>query len=275
MWPLSILRRMVRPLHQDILKALYLAMIPVARCMLRSGIGFREFSKIGKIAFVKVATEDYGIRGRPTNISRVAVMTGLTRKEVKKLRNDVAENIEYLKFSSPPSEVLSYWHTAPEFLTHDAKPKILPFDGEGVSFSALVKLRAGDIPPGAMRTELLRVGAVEQNSEGMLEAKKRSFVPNGVDDRLVEGLYAMWGLADTVSFNSNPVAPLSSRYQQVAESYNIDPAVLPAFEQEARQKLQGYSDDFMNFLAENELSTAGSDRHGATVGAGFYFFRNK
>ena len=60
-------------------------MIPVARCMLQSGIGLREFSKISKIAFIKVATADYGIRGRPTNISRVAVMTDLTRKEVKKV----------------------------------------------------------------------------------------------------------------------------------------------------------------------------------------------
>lgn len=266
---------MVGGLQKNILKALYLAMIPVARCMLRSGIGLREFSKISKIAFIKVATEDYGIRGRPTNISRVAVMTGLTRKEVKKLRNDDADNIEYLKFSSPPAEVLSHWHTATEFLTHDAKPKILPFEGEAVSFTSLVKLRAGDIPPGAMRTELLRVGAVEQNSEGMLEAKKRTFVPNGVDDRLVEGLYAIWGLADTVSFNSNPVAPEDSRFQQIAESYNIDPTVLPVLEQVARQKLQGYSDDFMNFLAENELNAAGADRDGITVGAGFYFFRNE
>jgi hypothetical protein len=69
---------MVGAVQQKILKALFLVMIPVARCMLRPGIGFREFSKIGKIVFVKAATKDYGVRGRSTNISRVAVMTGLT-----------------------------------------------------------------------------------------------------------------------------------------------------------------------------------------------------
>lgn len=109
------------------------------------------------------------------------------------MRADDAENIGYLTFSSPPAKVLVHWHNAPELLTPDAKPKILPFEGEAVSFTNLVKLQAGDIPPGAMRTELIRVGAVEQHSDGMLEAKKRSFVTTGVDERLVEGLYAIWG----------------------------------------------------------------------------------
>ena len=66
---------------------MYGVMPSICRLLLRHEIGFREFSDLAKAAFVQVATEDYGIRGRPTNISRVAVMTGLTRKEVKRLRD--------------------------------------------------------------------------------------------------------------------------------------------------------------------------------------------
>ena len=72
-----------RQIHSVIL----LVLRPIARLLLRGGIGYREFSEISKTAFVQVATKDYGLRGRPTNISRVAVMTGLTRKEVRRIRD--------------------------------------------------------------------------------------------------------------------------------------------------------------------------------------------
>jgi len=74
---------MQNTMQRQILNALLVALRPLARALLRAGIGYREFAEISKSAFVDIATKDYGLRGRPTNISRVAVMTGLTRKEVR------------------------------------------------------------------------------------------------------------------------------------------------------------------------------------------------
>ncbi|MCZ6809330.1 MAG: DUF6502 family protein, partial [Proteobacteria bacterium] len=60
-------------IQRQILDALLVALRPLARALLRAGIGYREFAEISKTAFVGIATKDYGLRGRPTNISRVAV----------------------------------------------------------------------------------------------------------------------------------------------------------------------------------------------------------
>ncbi|MBT8088565.1 MAG: hypothetical protein KJO46_11040, partial [Gammaproteobacteria bacterium] len=60
-------------------KALLSILTPLARLCLRYGRGYREFQDLAKAAFVKVASEDYGVHGRPTNASRIAAMTGLTR----------------------------------------------------------------------------------------------------------------------------------------------------------------------------------------------------
>ena len=65
---------------QQILQAFLVMLKPIARLLLRYNIGFREFAEVLKVAMVDVATSEYGIRGRPTNISRVAVMTGLKEK---------------------------------------------------------------------------------------------------------------------------------------------------------------------------------------------------
>ena len=68
---------MQNDIQRQILSAFLVALRPIAKILLRFGIGFREFAEISKTAFVDVASREYGLRGRPTNISRVAVMTGL------------------------------------------------------------------------------------------------------------------------------------------------------------------------------------------------------
>ena len=72
--------------------ALRLLFRPIARIMLRAGINWQELADVCKATYVEVATEDFGIRGRPTNISRVAILTGLTRREVRRLRNLLQEH---------------------------------------------------------------------------------------------------------------------------------------------------------------------------------------
>jgi hypothetical protein len=53
-------------------------LLPVIRFLLKHGITWSEFGEISKEAYVKAARDDYGIQGRPTNNSRVAMMTGLS-----------------------------------------------------------------------------------------------------------------------------------------------------------------------------------------------------
>jgi hypothetical protein len=192
-------------IQRKILDALLTALRPIARALLRAGIGFREFDEIAKTAFVDVATKDYGLRGRPTNISRVAVMTGLTRKEVRRLRDKAAagQGTSVVR-ATPMATILHRWFTETEFLGASGKPAELPFDGPGVTFSTLVRRYGGDIPPGAMRTELKRIGAVEESETGSLKALKRSVISQSVEERLVTGLAGiLYPAALTVAHNTS------------------------------------------------------------------------
>ena len=58
------------------LNVAFLALLkPLARLFLCFDRGFREFAELSKTAFVAVASDDYGIGGRPTNSSRIAAMS--------------------------------------------------------------------------------------------------------------------------------------------------------------------------------------------------------
>ena len=176
-------------IQRQILSALLVTLKPLARALLRAGVGYREFEEISKAAFVEVATTDYGLRGRPTNVSRVAVMTGLTRKEVRRLRDKHEAGEESIVGKNAPmSVVLHRWYTENDYLGANGIPKILPFDGDEFSFSELVRKYGGDIPPGAMRTELKRIEAVIEDKNGNLTAVKRNVSRLGVHERLIDGL---------------------------------------------------------------------------------------
>ena len=149
--------------HPNKLNNVFFAFLqPVARIFLRFGRGYREFSELSKAAFVAVAAEDYGVHGRPTNVSRIAAMTGLTRKEVSRIRKRIDEcRAAVSDRGTPLQEVISAWRTSDEFLGTNGEPAILPLTGKRSSFQSLVRQFAGDIPDGAMRKELLRIGAVQ------------------------------------------------------------------------------------------------------------------
>ena len=176
-------------IQQRILGALLIVLRPITRALLRAGIGYREFSEIAKTAYVDTATKDYGLRGRPTNVSRVAIMTGLTRKEVSRIRggSSSAEGPQIVR-STPVSEVLHRWHTDREFLGENGKPRPLDYDCGDVSFTDLVRKYGGDIPPGAMRTELKRIEAIGINEQGLMIALKRIPYSTGMREKLIGGL---------------------------------------------------------------------------------------
>lgn len=137
-------------------------MQPLARLFLRFGRGYREYSELSKAAFVSVAAEDYGVHGRPTNVSRIAAMTGLTRKEISRIRARIeAGEAATTERGTPLQDIVSAWQSSEEFLDENGEPAMLPLNGERGSFHSLVRQFAGDIPEGAMRKELQRIGAAE------------------------------------------------------------------------------------------------------------------
>jgi hypothetical protein len=192
--------------RQHALRACGKFMRPIARYLIRNGVGFREFSEVAKEAFVEVTSNDYGIRGRLTNISRVAVLTGLTRKEVSRLRHKLIEKSqageEIDESRGRPELILEKWFHHPDYLDEMGRPLAIPMEGDHRSFERLVRDIGGDIPAGAMAKELIRSGSVVKENSGLLAAVSESFVPEAADPQAVEYAgSAICDLAETINYN--------------------------------------------------------------------------
>jgi len=260
---------------QRVLDAFLLVMRPIAKILLRYGISFSEFAETSKTAFVDVATSDYGIRGRPTNISRVAVMTGMTRKEVRRLRDKLDAGPEIVSVKSTPlSEILSRWHGESDFLDERGRPAALQFSGGEHSFSDLVKRFGGDVPPGAMRAELKRVGSVAEDEEGKLKVVRRSVVPVDYTDNLVASfVHGVYPLLSTVALNTDPDGGQPGVPQFTAYSLGIQKDDVTRLRRICYDRLSAAAESFDDlFMAYEPPTDANESRSGNTVAVGFYYF---
>jgi hypothetical protein len=249
-------------IKKQILDAIFLVLRPVAKILLRYGIGFREFGEVAKTAFVDVATSDYGIRGRPTNISRVAVMTGLTRKEVRRIRDqrESGRNTIAIK-TTPLTTVLHRWHSEEDYLDEEGRPATLPFAGDDSSFSSLVRRFGGDIPPGAMRTELKRVGALVEDENGNVRAIRRAIHPKTDHDKLCASLaHSAYPLLSTIAHNTNPDLSEPSWAQLTAFTADIRESDIPRIRRISVDRLTEVVESFDDvFMAYEKMSDSDED----------------
>ena len=267
-------------IQEQVLNALLIALRPIAKMLLRNGFGFREFNEIAKSAFVDVATRDYGLRGRPTNISRVAVMTGLTRKEVRRIRDKIDGGDEAVVAKSTPlGAVLSSWHTQNEFIDSSGVPLDLPFDGASPSFTDVVKLSGGDIPPGAMRTELKRIGAIQETEEGLLRPLKRYAVAAGTDDMLVTGLVrGIRTIGLSIAHNTNPDRTDNAWVQRTVSTASVRKDDLVRLRRISHDRLEEFTEGVEDLYSAYEtLHSSDSDKESAsvgTIGVGVFYFED-
>lgn len=164
------------------LSACRLLLRPLVYLLLKSGVSWREFSEVAKTSFVEVATDRFGIRGRPTNASRVAILTGLGRREVARQRELLAAtSAAEPVYLNSATRVLAGWHQDADYCDAQGSPLSIPLTGPAPSFEDLSRRYGGDIPASALLKELRAVGAVSRGDDAALRALSRVYIPLRVD----------------------------------------------------------------------------------------------
>jgi hypothetical protein len=156
--------------------ALSLMFKPLIRLLIAQGVTHAEFSDTAKEVYVETAVRHFGEDGR-INKSRIAILTGLTRKEVKNVI-DRALSVDYKERNySRPARVLTGWYSDPAFQGPYGIPLELQYessDSGEPSFSELVKRYSGDMAPRQMLNQLLESGSVVE-VEGRYKAVNRAY----------------------------------------------------------------------------------------------------
>ena len=152
---------------------------PLVRILLRNGVPYGEFAEVAKDVYIDVVASDFKVPKRKMSQARIAILTGLTRKEVARSLNDKAEGKQELRSNhNRVTRVLTGWHTDANYTGPYGLPLELRFEGEdGHFFSDLVQKYSGDMAARAMLDELLRIDAVKETETGWYKVLTRTYMP--------------------------------------------------------------------------------------------------
>lgn len=247
---------------------------PLVRILLRNRLSCGEFIELAKQAYVDVAMEDGGIPGRKPSVSRAAVISGLTRKEVQRLvQQPVLLDRPVAEQHNRAARVVAAWVREPEYL-EEGEPRRLAVDGEEPSFASLVRRHSGDMPYRAVLDELIHVGVARLGDDGRIGLLARSYVPQGDDSR---GLHILGTdvteLVETIDHNLSH-AGRSRRFQRTARYDNIPASALEAVRQHLAAECQRLLEIADGILAAHDRDinpgVPGDGR--AVAGVGIYYF---
>ena len=262
--------------HRRILAAgLRKILRPLVRVMLRSGIPYGLFADIAKQAYVEVANDEFEIPGRKQTVSRVAIITGLTRKEMSRIRElQEADAAEVADRYNRAARVISGWLRDSRFCQDNGEPAALPVEGEGATFTELVREFSGDVPPRAILDELIDARTVELRDDGYVQLVTRAYIPrDSKADKLGILGTDVTQLITTISHNVYAEGS-EPRFQRKVSYDNLPAEVLQELRTMSARESQALLEKLDRWLAAHDRdANPGVDGSGRKrAGVGIYYF---
>src|SRR5262249_52792203 len=141
--------------------------------LIAGGVPYQAASQALKRAYVEAAQRHFA--DEADSDSRLSLLTGIHRKEVRRLAQPEADEWGPQSVVSFASGVHAAWTLRPEWRGADGLPRALPRRGSD-SFDALVKTITRDVRPSAVLAELLRLGYAEPGPDDTVRVAGEAFL---------------------------------------------------------------------------------------------------
>lgn len=157
--------------------------------MLANNLSYTFAIDLLKTLFVEVADQDFTIDDKRQTDSRISLMSGVHRKDVKRLR-ELQPNVEDVMPGnvSLGSQLIALWNANPAYIDAEGLPKPLPrfaSDNTDASFESMVRSLSTDIHPRAVLDEWLRLGVARLDSDNFVHLTTDMFIAQeGFDEKV-------------------------------------------------------------------------------------------
>lgn len=163
---------------------------PLVRLLLRHGVDHTRLASALKRVFIDEARRELHRRGQKPTHTAVSLLTGLQRKDVRRLVEAPADvPVGKAAVPSLPMQVLARWTTDPRFTDEEGSPRVLPLRSPGAAptFEALAREVSKDVHAPALLDELVRLG-LAQNEGGQARLLCEAFVPTQEFSQMLDAL---------------------------------------------------------------------------------------
>ena len=248
--------------------ALRRVLAPLVRLMIARGCRFPEISELVKDLYVEQAERHFRIAGRRMTDSRLSVLTGLQRKDIRQRRDAPGDaDDDAARSMGPLPRVLALWSASPRWRDGAGRPLVLPRkSGNAPGFESLVAEISRDIHPRTVLDQLVAAGAVRFDGEtDTVELVSETYLARDDADRLAY-LGANVGDHAAAAAANLMAEPETAPFFERAVHYNrLSPHSLDTLERLAR-RIQG---DALTELNRAAQAAQESDRDRPDAGGRF------
>lgn len=265
---------------QTLLATFRVLLGPLVRILLRQGISYGEFSEVAKAVYVEIALKDFKVAGRRATKTRLAVMTGLTRKEVKRVVDEAnKERFELRANFNRLGRVLVGWHTDADFTGPYGLPLELQYETStpnNVTVTELVRRHSGDMSPRSILDELIRVGAVRETDKGWYRVLRRDYIPEAEGIHNFERVGSVIrNFINTIDFNMTKSAPGKGRFERLAVADDgMRLQDIPKFDAYLRERCQTMLEEVDNWITNLPKPDKKKGDVVIRTGMGIYHYMN-
>lgn len=245
---------------------------PLVRALIARGITAPAFYRLTKQVYVEVADAEFGMEGQRQTDSRISVLTGVHRRDVRELRQAEggAEKTVQTKVNAIVS-VVGRWLASPDTTDSSGKPIALPRSGKG-SFDALVESVNRDVRPRTILDEMVRQDLVEIAADGMLHLRAEAFVgPEDVDQKV---FFFGENVGDHIAAATDNLLAEQPRFLERAVFYNrLTPESVDAVEAMAREAGGTLLNDLNRLAHARQQDDVAADVGDERFRFGIFFYR--
>ena len=166
-------------------KALARLLRPLVRLCIHSGVTFPRLCDLLREIYVNAVEHDFSLPIKQQTDSRVSLLTGIHRKEVRRLRGLGVPRSDVPRSVSRTSRILAKWTGSPPFIDAYGHPLPLPrfAEGSAASFERLVASVTRDIRPRAVLDDWLARELVDIDAADIVRLRVDSLVPKAGDEQ--------------------------------------------------------------------------------------------
>jgi hypothetical protein len=168
------------PPPEALIKPLARLLRPLVRLLIRSGLTFPAMAEVLRGVFVDVAVHDLLTDPKSRTVSRISLLTGIHRKDVRRLRDRETTDDEIPAAITLTSQIIARWLGTPAYSDSAGHPLVLPrtaTQAEVPSFEQLVRSVTTDVRTRAVLDYLVDQNMVILEAEDHVRLNTAAFIP--------------------------------------------------------------------------------------------------
>ncbi|PLA74804.1 hypothetical protein CYQ88_04230 [Hydrogenovibrio sp. SC-1] len=153
-----------------LIKAVRKMLKPLVRLLIQQNITFVGLQNLLKRTYIEVAEKSFCLKNKKLTDSRISLLTGIHRADVKRIRNEDTDQITEKEIKAGLSaQIIAKWTGDPDYLDSNQLPKPLlksrSTEKNIANFEDLVLSVSKDKHPRSLMDEWLNQGIIEMKNE--------------------------------------------------------------------------------------------------------------